>query len=159
MKKILIICLALVGFSSCNFSSYDPDYDKKYNPFFRTQWTAIQENGSLISPHEIVFDFDLYSNQSLAIYKKEDYRNYNETTLTVQSYSVSRVSEITWVIKNYYYNKTYCNIVIQASDYDVEDLYYAELIIYDGTTVLDSYVIAKNNDNDMVDLNALIVTN
>lgn len=158
MKRLLIACLALLGLSSCNLQAYDPDYDKDENPFFRTQWTAIEENGSLTSSYEIIFDFDLYNNKSLAIYKKEDYRNGNEMSFTVQSYNTNRVSEITWIIENYYYNNAYCDIVLQASSYNIDNLRYAELIIYDGATVLDRYTITRLNNNDMVDLNALIVT-
>ena len=157
MKKLLFICLAVIGLTSCSYDNYAPEFDKGLNPFFRSQWTAIEENGTSINRDEIIFDFDLYENRCLTFYKKKDYRNGNKPLFKVQSYKASRTNEITWVIQDFYYNETYCDIVIQMSSYYVEDCNYAELRIYDDGVVLDKYVISKNHE--ITDLNSLAVKN
>jgi hypothetical protein len=132
--------------ASCEVYDYNL-YDKNYNPFFRTQWSVIDENGTMVpNNHIIIFDFDYYDANSLSFYTPKHF--------TSQSYKTHRVSEETWVIDNYYYNDVYCKIVIHIVDY-LENPRYANLTIYSP----DNFIIAKYaiwRNNNIQDINSLL---
>ena len=120
MKKFLLIVVTSCLLISCE--KFSLDYNKNENPFFRTQWTAIEEDGTILKNSNIILDFDLYSDKSMTLV-------YVNDNFTVQSYKTVRVSEETWVIENYRYNDTYCRFVIHMMDY-FSGKNYIEVYIY-----------------------------
>lgn len=131
---LLIICFTFVG---CEVYDYNR-YDEKYNPFFRTQWLAIDEDGTTLRTKVIIFDFDYYAANSLTIYSPE--------LFTTQSYKTYRVSEITWVVDNFYYNEAYCKVVFKVSG-NLDNIRYANVTIYQSNNFLiKEFVIARNDE-------------
>jgi hypothetical protein len=137
MKRLILLiitCFTLVG---CEYYTY-PNYDEKYNPFFRTQWSAIDEDGTTLRNKVIIFDFDYYNANSLTIYSPE--------LFITQSYKMYRVSEITWIVDNFYYNESYCKVVFKVSG-NLDNIRYANVTIYQSNNFLiKEFVIARNDE-------------
>ena len=57
MKKFLLIIVTSCLLISCE--KFSLDYNKNENPFFRTQWTAIEEDDTILKNSNIILDFDL----------------------------------------------------------------------------------------------------
>ena len=157
MKRLflLVVLFACIG---CEKYSYNA-FDKDYNPFFRTQWVAIEEDGTLVRDNLIVFDFDYYDANSLSIYMaynstlQDEYTQITREHFTSQSYKVKRVADETWTINNFYINGSYCKIVIQIIDlYGNPD--YANVAIYQNNFMIKEFVITKNYE--YIDLNSLV---
>ena len=157
MKRLffLIVLLACVGCEKYQYSTFDKDY----NPFFRTQWVALEEDGTLVRDNLIVFDFDYYDANSLSIYMaynntlQDEYTQMTREHFTSQSYKTNRVADETWVINNFYINGSYCKIVIQIIDlYGNPD--YANVAIYQNNFLIKEFVIVKNYE--YIDINSLV---
>lgn len=147
MKRLLFLIVLIVCIG-CEKYQYNT-FDKDYNPFFRTQWVAIEEDGTLVRDNLIIFDFDYYDANSLSIYMSYDSAGY----FTSQSYKTIRVSDETWVINNFYINGSYCKIVIQIIDlYGNPD--YANVAIYQNNFMIKEFVITKNYE--YIDINSLV---
>ena len=137
MKRIILILIACFTFAGCEVYDYT-NYDEKYNPFFRTQWTAIDEDGTTLRDKVVIFDFDYYTANSLTIYSPEIF--------TTQSYKTYRVSEITWVVDNFYYNESYCKVVFKVFG-NLDNIGYANVSIYQSNNFLiKEFVIVRNTE-------------
>lgn len=137
MKRFILLLVVCFTFVGCEVYDYN-QYDEKYNPFFRTQWTAIEEDGTTLRNKVIIFDFDYYVANSLTIYSPE--------LFTTQSYKTYRVSEITWVVDNFYYNESYCKVVFKVSG-NLDNIRYANVTIYQSNNFLiKEFVIARNDE-------------
>ena len=137
MKRFILLLVVCFTFVGCEVYDYN-QYDEKYNPFFRTQWTAIEEDGTTLRNKVVIFDFDYYTANSLAIYSPE--------LFTSQSYKTYRVSEITWVVDNFYYNESYCKVVFKVSG-NLDNIRYANVTIYQSNNFLiKEFVIARNDE-------------
>ena len=137
MKRFILLLVVCFTFVGCEVYDYN-QYDEKYNPFFRTQWTAIEEDGTTLRNKVIIFDFDYYVANSLTIYSPE--------LFTTQSYKMYRVSEITWVVDNFYYNESYCKVVFKVSG-NLDNIRYANVTIYQSNNFLiKEFVIARNDE-------------
>ena len=137
MKRFILLLVVCITFVGCEVYDYN-QYDEKYNPFFRTQWTAIEEDGTTLRNKVIIFDFDYYVANSLTIYSPE--------LFTTQSYKTYRVSEITWVVDNFYYNESYCKVVFKVSG-NLDNIRYANVTIYQSNNFLiKEFVIARNDE-------------
>lgn len=137
MKRFILLLIVCFTFVGCEVYDYN-QYDEKYNPFFRTQWTAIEEDGTTLRNKVIIFDFDYYAVNSLTIYSPE--------LFTSQSYKTYRVSEITWVVDNFYYNESYCKVVFKVSG-NLDNIRYANVTIYQSNNFLiKEFVIARNDE-------------
>ena len=137
MKRFILLLVVCFTFVGCEVYDYN-QYDEKYNPFFRTQWTAIEEDGTTLRNKVIIFDFDYYVANSLTIYSPE--------LFTTQSYKMYRVSEITWVVDNLYYNESYCKVVFKVSG-NLDNIRYANVTIYQSNNFLiKEFVIARNDE-------------
>lgn len=137
MKRFILLLVVCFTFVGCEVYDYN-QYDEKYNPFFRTQWTAIEEDGTTLRNKVVIFDFDYYVANSLTIYSPE--------LFTTQSYKMYRVSEITWVVDNFYYNESYCKVVFKVSG-NLDNIRYANVTIYQSNNFLiKEFVIARNDE-------------
>ena len=56
MKRFILLLIVCFTFVGCEVYDYN-QYDEKYNPFFRTQWSAIDEDGTTLRTKVIIFDF------------------------------------------------------------------------------------------------------
>lgn len=157
MKRLLllVVLFACIGCEKYQYNTFDKDY----NPFFRTQWVAIEEDGTLVRDNLIVFDFDYYDANSLSIYMaynstlQDDYTQITREHFTSQSYKTKRVADETWTINNFYINGSYCKIVIQIIDlYGNPD--YANVAIYQNNFMIKEFVITKNYE--YIDINSLV---
>lgn len=139
MKRFILLFIVCFTFLGCEYYPY-PDYvefDRSYNPMFRTQWTVLSVNGTFKYDNEVIIDFDLYDDKSLTIYENKK--------LISRSYNIERVSTETWVIRNFNYDETYCTIVIQISDFYNGNADYGCMMIYKPNNVLyKKYVISRN---------------
>jgi hypothetical protein len=136
MKRFILLFIVCFIFVGCEVYDYK-QYDETYNPFFRTQWTAIDEDGTTLRNKVVIFDFDYYDTNSLTIYSPEIF--------TTQSYKTYRVSEITWVVDNFYYNESYCKVVFKVSG-NLDNIRYANVSIYQSNNFLiKEFVIARND--------------
>lgn len=147
MKRLfyLVVLIICIGCEKYQYNTFGKDY----NPFFRTQWVAIEEDGTLVRDNLIIFDFDYYDANSLSVYMSYDNAGY----FTSQSYKTTRVADETWVINNFYINESYCKIVIQIIDlYSNPD--YANVAIYQNNFMIKEFVITKNYE--YIDINSLI---
>ena len=137
MKRFILLLVVCFTFVGCEVYDYN-QYDEKYNPFFRTQWTVIEEDGTTLRNKVIIFDFDYYVANSLTIYSPE--------LFTTQSYKMYRVSEITWIVDNFYYNESYCKVVFKVSG-NLDNIRYANVTIYQSNNFLiKEFVIARNDE-------------
>lgn len=157
MKRLfyLVILIICIGCEKYQYNTFDKDY----NPFFRTQWVAMEEDGTLVRDNLIIFDFDYYDANSLSIYMaynntlEDEYTQVTHEHFTSQSYKITRVSDETWVINNFYINGSYCKIVIQIIDlYSNPD--YANVAIYQNNFMIKEFVITKNYE--YIDINSLV---
>lgn len=137
MKRFILLLIVCFTFVGCEVYDYN-QYDEKYNPFFRTQWTAIEEDGTTLRDKVVIFDFDYYTANSLTIYSPEIF--------TTQLYKTYRVSEITWVVDNFYYNEAYCKVVFKVFG-NLDNIRYANVTIYQSNNFLiKEFVIARNDE-------------
>jgi hypothetical protein len=137
MKRFILLLVVCFTFVGCEVYDYNK-YDENYNPFFRTQWSAIDEDGTTLRNKVIIFDFDYYVANSLTIYSPE--------LFTTQSYKMYRVSEITWIVDNFYYNESYCKVVFKVSG-NLDNIRYANVTIYQSNNFLiKEFVIARNDE-------------
>lgn len=158
IKKIIFGICVFFGLVSCEKYQYDL-YDKDYNPFFRTQWSAIEEDGTLVRDNLILFDFDLYDKNSLSLYMSyseslsDEHTTVKREHFTSQSYEAKRVADETWVIDNFYINEEYCRIVLHIIDlYGNPD--YANVTIYQDRFIIKEFVIVKNAN--ILDINTYV---
>ena len=137
MKRFILLLIVCFTFVGCEVYDYN-QYDEKYNPFFRTQWSAIDADGTTLRTKVVIFDFDYYVANSLTIYSPE--------LFTTQSYKMYRVSEITWIVDNFYYNESYCKVVFKVSG-NLDNIRYANVTIYQSNNFLiKEFVIARNDE-------------
>ena len=154
MKRFLLICLCCLGLASCDFNYVDdPGYDTNSNPFFRTQWYCTEHNGQTLrysSDDIIVFDFDLYRSNCLAIYASKGL-TISEEFFNTESYSVTRASEVAWTIQNYRYrDKGLCDIVIHLL-YGSNSTAY--ISVYDAKDeLIDQFSARRATNDDILDL-------
>lgn len=143
MKRLFITFLVSLFFIGCEVYNFPPEYDVDYNPFYRTQWTAIDEDGTTLRNKVVIFDFDYYYTNSLTIYSPE--------VFTTQSYKTFRPSESVWTIDNYYYNESYCKIVLKTFG-PIDNIRNINVIIYNSSNfIVKEFILTKNDE--IVDIN------
>lgn len=150
MKRFILLLIVCFTFVGCEVYDYN-QYDEKYNPFFRTQWSAIDEDGTTLRDKVVIFDFDYYAANNLTLYYGVKHNIDENTTLytekfTSQSYKTYRVSEITWIVDNFYYNESYCKVVLKVSG-NLDNIRYVNVTIYQSNNFLiKEFVLARNDE-------------